>query len=144
MSDEREKRERNVEDFTRKLHSQTSDLRFLSTQYAHQVELEKKRADTCHNKVEDVFGRIGMVNNEGTAKSKTGNTDKIFQRLQKIDIETGLEPLDKKPVYFSPPDPAVADMVRLTQGRIENLEVENKQVKSRATSLENDVSRLLT
>lgn len=87
MTDERDKRDRNTETYTRQLVSQTADLRFLSTQYAFQVESEKKRAEASNAKVEDVFARIGMITD---APGKVSKTEKIFQRLQKIDIETGL------------------------------------------------------
>lgn len=120
------------------LASQASDLRFLSTQYAHQVEVEKKRADTAQNKVENVFARIGMVHDQQPSTQQ--RAEKIFQRLQKIDIETGLEPLVNPPIYFRPPDPATADIMRLSNARIENLEKSNQIAVSRSTATERDVN----
>lgn len=115
LQDEREKKDRATETYTRQLQTQNADLRFLSTQYSHQLESEKKRADSNFLKVEDMFVKIGMINDAGRG-TQQNKTNRIFQRLQKIDIETGLEPLENQPVYFQPPDPAVADIVRLTQG----------------------------
>jgi hypothetical protein len=85
--DNREKKDRATEIYTRQLASQSADLRFLSTQYSHQIETEKKRADVSNSKVEDLFGKIGVISETSKQPNKT---TKIFQRLQKIDIETGL------------------------------------------------------
>lgn len=90
MSDERDKRERAIERNAHNLKSHASDLQFLSTQYAHKVDHEKKRADMTVSKVQDLFGRIGMAQDQPSGKAAKGNAEKIFQRLQKIDIETGL------------------------------------------------------
>ena len=138
LTDEQDKQGRSTDNRIRQLESNNSDLRFLNSQFSHQVEQEKKRADAAHNKAEEVFGRIGLVQ-ESAGKNASSRAEKIFQRLQKIDIETGLEPLDKAPVYFTPPDPVIGDAVRLAQGRIESLEKQIHESQAREIDLNNDL-----
>jgi hypothetical protein len=135
MADESAKTKSSTELYTRQLESQLSDLKFLISQYSHQVDAEKKKTEHSLVKVQDVFGRLS---NEQRTKP-----EKIFQKLQKIDLETGLEPLLKPPLFFAPPDPAISDIVRLAQSRIDTLETENRGLINRESELQNDVCYFL-
>ncbi|KAL5033378.1 hypothetical protein BDV3_000368 [Batrachochytrium dendrobatidis] len=146
MADERDARAKRAADNIRKADSQTADLRFMSCQYQARVVEEQRKVEDARTKVESVFGRIGLTQSaklgQGGGKSK-GNetkTEKMFQRLQKIDIETGLEPLDTTTVAaFARPDPVIGDMVRLAEGQISALQESNKEMQSKNLDLENEI-----
>nr|KAJ3420272.1 v-type proton ATPase 16 kDa proteolipid subunit 2 [Polyrhizophydium stewartii] len=143
LADERDARERRTATNARNLETQMADMRFMASQYAHRVEEEQRRAEETRNKVEEVLGRIGVVQSVPAGKpassSAAAKAEKMFQRLQKIDIETGLEPLDSVPVYFSPPDPAIGDMLKLAEGQIESLTKATKELEAKNTDLENEI-----
>ncbi|KAL2915535.1 hypothetical protein HK105_204937 [Polyrhizophydium stewartii] len=143
LADERDARERRTATNARNLETQMADMRFMASQYAHRVEEEQRRAEETRNKVEEVLGRIGVVQSVPAGKpassSEAAKAEKMFQRLQKIDIETGLEPLDSVPVYFSPPDPAIGDMLKLAEGQIESLTKATKELEAKNTDLENEI-----
>eukprot|EP00842_Homolaphlyctis_polyrhiza_P003827 jgi/Hompol1/4445/HPOL_000207-RA len=128
--------------------SMMADLKFMVSQYALRVETEQQRSEDARAKVEAVLSRVGVVQNVAAGKTSNPNVnpnahinkaDKMFQRLQKIDIETGLEPLESVPTYFSPPDPVVADMVRLAEGQIETLIKVKSEMEAKNTDLENEI-----
>ncbi|KAH6564305.1 hypothetical protein BASA83_011775 [Batrachochytrium salamandrivorans] len=146
MADERDVSSKRTTDAARLVDSQTADLRFMASQYQHRVVEEQRKLEDTRAKVEGVLGRIGRAPGVKATNrtSKTSNTmsttEKMFQRLQKIDIETGLEPID--PSYmtcFVPPDPVIGDMVRLAEGQIESLTQANKEIQSKNTDLENEL-----
>lgn len=89
LADEREARERRSQQAGRKLESQTADLRFMATQYAKRVEIEQKRADEARDRAEQLMSKLGLFQSLKGEKN-VATADKLFQRLQKIDVETGL------------------------------------------------------
>ena len=97
----------------RRLESQVADLRFMASQYAHRVEIEQKRVEESRQKAEEALAKLGLFNNAAAAaagqkgrskrtngvgksgsgkpgQNAAGQVDQLYQRLQKIDIETGL------------------------------------------------------
>ena len=142
LADERESKERETQQTTRKLESRTSDLRFMATQYSKRIELEQKRADEARDRAEQVMSKLGLFQQMKSSDASSLNADKMFARLQKIDVETGLEPLQQTPSYFTPPDPAIADMLRLAQGRIEQLEESKKNFELLESDFQNESSLL--
>ena len=85
---------------------------------------------------------------KGGDKAKLSNAEKMFAKLQKIDIETGLgiqiidlfeiEPLEHNPVYFAAPDPAISDMLKLAEGKIDSLQQTKKDLEARIYDMENE------
>lgn len=72
-------------------------------------------------------------------KPSTQKTDVLFQKLQKIDLETGLEPLAPPFPKFVPPDPVVCDMVKLSEARIELMDKTIDDLSSKNKDLENEI-----
>ncbi|KAJ3033382.1 hypothetical protein HK097_004862, partial [Rhizophlyctis rosea] len=68
-----------------------------------------------------------------------GQVDQLFQKLQKIDVETGLEPLAHPTVHFTRPDPAVADLIRLAEAKINDVEKANQDFATKNIDLENQL-----
>ncbi|TPX64074.1 hypothetical protein SpCBS45565_g06173 [Spizellomyces sp. 'palustris'] len=151
LADERDAREKRTAQAARRFESQTADLRFVASQYAHRVEVEQQRVEEARAKTEEALAKLGLfekaiaeskVNAKSTGKGKgdaAARAEKLFQRLQKIDIETGLEPLQNPPVHFPPPDPLIADMVKLAEGRIENLGKAMDLLSAKNLDLENEL-----
>ena len=89
MADEKEARERRAQVYAKKLEAQTSDLRFMTTQYAVRLEQEQKRADESRDRAEQLLSKLGLFQQMKGDKA-TVTAESLFQRLQKIDVETGL------------------------------------------------------
>ena len=102
LADEKDARERRMQQQVRKSESEGSDMRFMLGQYSEKVREEQKKGEEERARVEEAFARIGLfggggagtgkplIHGTGTANSKKNKETKLFQRIQKIDIETGL------------------------------------------------------
>lgn len=86
--DEKEEIERKSQLAAKKLEAQTADLRFMNGQYAKRVEAEQAKVDQARERVEQFMAKVGVFPLKSSDKKP--DQDKMFQRLQKIDIETGL------------------------------------------------------
>lgn len=88
IADEKEEIERKSHIAAKKLEAQTADLRFMTSQYAKRVEAEQAKVDQARERSEQLMKKLGVFPlKSGDNKPEA---DKMFQRLQKIDIETGL------------------------------------------------------
>ena len=90
LTDERDIKDRRAQQAARKLEAQTADLRFMASQYAKRVESEQKKADEARDRAEEIMGKLGLFQQSKNTKGKAASAEKMFQKLQKIDIETGL------------------------------------------------------
>ncbi|KAJ1569318.1 hypothetical protein HK096_003479, partial [Nowakowskiella sp. JEL0078] len=142
MAEERDLRERKVQHSIRRHEAEMSDLRFMNTQYSNRIENEQRKVDAERKRVEDLITRqggvIGSKDSLIDERGKNIKTEKIFQRLQKIEIETGLEPLKDKP-KTQVPDPMFFDILKLSESRIEQLEKSNQDFKALNIDLENEI-----
>ncbi|KAJ3175827.1 hypothetical protein HDU87_005655 [Geranomyces variabilis] len=135
LADERDEASRRTQQSTRRLESQTADLRFVASQYAHRVESEQKKVEHARRKAEDALAKMGLFEksvNDAHHRAKAQGDDnvaaraeKLFQRLQKIDIKTGLEP-QTVVGEVGRPEPIAIDMVKLAEGRVVELEKKNE------------------
>ena len=89
LADERDAKDSHSDFASRKLESQLSDLRFMVSQYATRVEVEQLRADESRDRAESLMGKLGLFQQMKGEKA-VSTAEKLFQRLQKIDVETGL------------------------------------------------------
>lgn len=87
-ADEKEEIERKSQLAAKKLEAQTADLRFMTGQYAKRVEAEQAKVDQARDRAEQLMTKLGVFPLKGV--DKKSEHDKMFERLQKIDIETGL------------------------------------------------------
>ncbi|KAJ1560903.1 hypothetical protein HK405_005560, partial [Cladochytrium tenue] len=92
MADERDSRERRAVQLARRTEAETAELRFTVAQYSMQLEQEQNRGQVERQRVEEAFAKMGMFSTGATSKTKSKKTKefKLFEKLQKIDIETGL------------------------------------------------------
>ncbi len=61
----------------------------MVSQYAKRVELEQRRADEARDRAEALMAKLGLFQQMKGEKA-VSTAEKLFQRLQKIDVETGL------------------------------------------------------
>ncbi len=47
--------------------------------------------------------------------------------------------MQHNPIYFTAPDPVIADMVQLAEARIDNLEVKNSNLEAQIKDMESEV-----
>lgn len=140
IADAKEEIERKSQMAAKKLEAQTADLRFMTGQYSKRVEAEQAKVDQARDRVEQFMTKLGVFPIK--AADKKSEPDKMFQRLQKIDIETGLEPLQQNPIYFTAPDPVIADMIQLSEARIENLESSISNLEAKIKDMESEAVSL--
>ncbi len=88
IADEKEEIERKSHLAAKKLEAQTADLRFMTTQYAKRVEAEQAKVDQARDRADVLMTKLGVFPIK--SGEKKAEADKMFERLQKIDIETGL------------------------------------------------------
>ncbi|KAI8819353.1 uncharacterized protein EV422DRAFT_109288 [Fimicolochytrium jonesii] len=160
---------------TRRLETQSADLRFVASQYAHRVEAEQKKVETVKRKAEEVFIKFGVFKErtgdgdvtfdvsgtdgrvkprprattapvpKGHAPPNEQTAEEVYERIQKFDIETGLEPQDNDAAHipaFPYPDPVVADLVALSEKRIQALLKEMELVSAKNGELETELDVL--
>ncbi|KAI8906492.1 hypothetical protein DFJ77DRAFT_190419 [Powellomyces hirtus] len=154
LADERDARERRAAQSTRRLESQTADLRFVASQYAHRVESEQKKVEQARRKAEEALAKMGLFEKsvsdaklKAKAKGKdapgqadvAARAEKLFQRLQKIDIETGLEPQQPTGAVHPPPEPVTVDVVALAESRVAELQKKNDVLVAKNMELETEV-----
>ncbi|KAJ3019184.1 hypothetical protein HKX48_002318 [Thoreauomyces humboldtii] len=150
LADERDAKERRTAQAARRLESQTADLRFVASQYAHRVESEQKRVEQARRKAEEALAKMGLFEKSvsdakakvrGKAADANLRAEKLFQRLQKIDIETGLEPMASVPGSVRPtiPDPVTVDVVALAEKRVSDLQIGNDVLSAKNADLETEV-----
>ena len=88
MADEKDSIDKKSQIAAKKLEAQAADLRFMTGQYAKRVEAEQAKVDQARERAEQLMTKLGVF--PMNAIEKKPDSDKMFQRLQKIDIETGL------------------------------------------------------
>lgn len=75
-------------------------------------------------------------------------SNRLLQHIQKIDIETGLEPVDYSRMPTSAkvtaPDPHIGDLLKLSEVKMQQLEKENKQLGTKNTDLVGEVCNVST
>ncbi|KAJ3237458.1 hypothetical protein HDU78_004081, partial [Chytriomyces hyalinus] len=106
------------------------------------MKAEMAKAEEDRTVAETRFAQLGLLEtpNAGRGSKKSNLTAaKVMDKLQKIDLETGLEPLDHQISSFTRPDPEVVDAILLAQGRIESLEKSNTELANQNTDLQNEI-----
>ncbi len=113
------------------------------------MERERDLSRSQVKKVEELGEKIGILssssaNNNNSLKSTSKNSkEKVFERMQKIDLETGLAPLTRERPYFPPPNPEMIDLVLLAQTQSQRQLILFTQERARASSLQEEITTLL-
>ncbi|KXS21394.1 hypothetical protein M427DRAFT_318450 [Gonapodya prolifera JEL478] len=143
-ADTRDLREKETLKLVRKLETELADARFMNTQYLQKISVEQQRADRERTKVEELLAKMGYFERPD-AKGPVrvpAKREKIFQRLQNIDLETGLEPMKPGTGPLTQPEPVSADIVAMHEARVEALEKDLRDVRMRNEDLESEVETL--
>ncbi|TPX46008.1 hypothetical protein SeMB42_g03840 [Synchytrium endobioticum] len=131
----------------RRIESEREDLKFMVSQHQHRAEMEMKKAEAERTKVADMLIKQGIVQDgthkkDGGSRKVTKAAEKLFSQLQKIDLETGLEPLHNAPIPFLGPDPVIADALRMAEARVEQLSKMKDDLTAKNIDLDNQVQLL--
>ncbi|KAI9329162.1 hypothetical protein BDR26DRAFT_939468 [Obelidium mucronatum] len=128
----------------RKAATEAAELKFMAVQYSQKLSAEQRRNQEDRDKAEQNFKLMGLFD-EGKHPTKNSNASKkaqaatLFERLQKIDIETGLEPFANPSPAFVPPEPVIIDALKIAQGRVDQLEKITVDLSNQNTDLENEI-----
>ncbi|KAJ3027259.1 UNVERIFIED_CONTAM: hypothetical protein HDU68_004174 [Siphonaria sp. JEL0065] len=142
LSDDRDARDRRVANAARKAATEAAELKFMAAQYSQKLSAEQRRSQEDREKAEANFAKMGLFDeSKQTSKlnSKKAQAATLFERLQKIDIDTGLEPFANPSLAFVPPEPIVVDALKITQGRVDQLEKMTVDLSNQNTDLENEI-----
>jgi chromosome segregation ATPase len=139
MADQRDLVQRQTKQTIKKLESQLTEMKFVHSQLQQRVVETQEEKSKLRWEMEDL---LRIQNGESQKKKKW------FQRVPKIDLETGLAPLDHPTVFFSPPHPVHVDVLALQDQKEKELEqkIREQQVlvgelQSRIHVLEDQVSK---
>jgi chromosome segregation ATPase len=139
MADQRDLVQRQTKSTVKKLESQLSEMKFVHSQLEQRVLESHQEKSKLQWHMEEVL----RLQSHEPAKKK-----KFFQRVPKIDLETGLSPLDHPVVFFTPPNPIHVDLLALQDQKEKELDqkIREQQVlvgelQSRIHVLEDQVSK---
>ncbi|TPX37474.1 hypothetical protein SmJEL517_g00561 [Synchytrium microbalum] len=132
----------------RRLESEREDLKFMVSQHMHRAEMEMKKAETERAKVAEMLLKQGVIQDgnskiSGGRKQPSKAAERLFSQIQKIDLETGLEPLQNPSTAFLGPDPVIADALRMAEARAEQLSKIKDDLSSKNIDLENQACHSL-
>ncbi|KAJ3136723.1 hypothetical protein HK100_001477 [Physocladia obscura] len=157
LSDDRDARDKRAAQTARNAAIEISELKFMVAQYSQKLAGEQRRGEEERAKAEEAFQKMGLFSTSAvTAKNsasiefnvkmdkKKRDVNSLFERLQKIDLDTGLaistEPMTgSSSQNFNPPPPVAIDALRITQARVEQLETTLNEVSNQNADLENEI-----
>ncbi|KAJ3283978.1 hypothetical protein HDU79_008621 [Rhizoclosmatium sp. JEL0117] len=147
MSDDRDARDRKAADQLRRAKLEQDDLKFMAAQYAQKLSAEQKRNAEDREKAEQTMAKLGLFDTSlGNSSKKLGSLDAkkkqqetLLERLQKIDIDTGLEPLAHPSPAFTPPEPITINALQITQSRVDQLEKTVSELSNQNADLESQL-----
>lgn len=127
----------------RKLEHENADLRFLNTQYIHRLRSLEKESRQKDNKILELQEK----NFQAVVQTPGGNKHTIPYRRQRLDIDEMLpessstqRTLSQQLPYVN--DPYIIDIVKVTEDRIAELEIELQQQKKYTDEIETNMANL--
>ncbi|KAJ3200066.1 hypothetical protein HDU82_009212, partial [Entophlyctis luteolus] len=97
LCDDRDARDRRAEQAARNASTEIADLKFIISQYGQKLAAEQRRGEEDRAKAEEAFSKMGLFatanatsQNKAKKNASKDASSALFERLQKIDIETGL------------------------------------------------------
>ncbi|CAF1216613.1 unnamed protein product [Adineta steineri] len=143
----REQLDHHVKDFKsqlRKLEHENADLRFLNTQYIHRLRSLEKESRQKDNKILELQEK----NFQAVVQTPGGNKHTIPFRRQRLDIDEMLPESSSSTQRTSAQqlpyvnDPYIIDIVKVTEDRIAELELELQQQKQYVDEVETKMANL--
>lgn len=126
----------------RKLEHENADLRFLNTQYIHRLRSLEKESRQKDNKILELQEK----NFQAVVQTPGGNKHTIPFRRQRLDIDEMLpESTDHRTLAQQLPyvnDPYIIDIVKVTEDRVAELELELQQQKNYTDEIETKLANL--
>ena len=111
---------KDLRDKVRQLEHENADLKFLNSQYVHKVRALEKDLQSRTDKIHELQEK----NLQAVVETPGGRSKKIPARRQRMDIEKLVKPSvsDASSISREPEDPYVADLLKVADEKIENLE----------------------
>jgi len=126
----------------RKLEHENADLRFLNTQYIHRLRSLEKESRQKDNKILELQEK----NFQAVVQTPGGNKHTIPFRRQRLDIDEMLpESSSQRTLAQQLPyvnDPYIIDIVKVTEDRVAELELELQQQKKYTDEVETKLTNL--
>ena len=123
----------------RKLEHENADLRFLNTQYIHRLRSLEKESRQKDNKILELQEK----NFQAVVQTPGGNKHTIPFRRQRLDIDEMLpESSEQRTQLPYVNDPYIIDIVKVTEDRVAELELELQQQKKYADEIETKLANL--
>ncbi|KAJ3063778.1 hypothetical protein HDU98_000438 [Podochytrium sp. JEL0797] len=142
-NDDKDASQRRAESALRSAAAESADLKFMAAQYAQKLAAEQARGREERDLAEKVlFADVptNSTNKKSTKKSLGSTPHAILERLQTIDLETGLEPLDTPfSTTFTPPTPIQIDTLALTTAKLESVERVCESLRNQNADLEVEI-----
>ncbi|CAF2954853.1 unnamed protein product [Rotaria sp. Silwood2] len=142
----REQLDHHVKEFKsqlRKLEHENADLRFLNTQYIHRLRSLEKESRQKDNKILELQEK----NFQAVVQTPGGNKHTIPFRRQRLDIDEMLpeSSSSQRTIAQQLPyvdDPYIIDIVKVTEDRVAELELELQQQKKYTDEVETKMANL--
>ncbi|UJR10612.1 hypothetical protein I4U23_014809 [Adineta vaga] len=127
----------------RKLEHENADLRFLNTQYIHRLRSLEKESRQKDNKILELQEK----NFQAVVQTPGGNKHTIPFRRQRLDIDEMLPESSSSQRTFNHQlpyvnDPYIIDIVKVTEDRVAELELEIQQQKQHTDEVETKMANL--
>ncbi|XP_003798848.1 centrosomal protein of 135 kDa [Otolemur garnettii] len=115
---------------------ETSDLKFLNTQYVHKLKLLEKESKAKNEKIQ----QLQEKNLQAVVQTPGGKKRSIAFRRQRMQIDEPVPPseVSSYPVP-QPEDPYIADLLQVADNRIQELQQEVHQLQEKLAVMENGV-----
>ncbi|KAJ3396651.1 hypothetical protein HDU92_002277 [Lobulomyces angularis] len=134
-------RDRRNQQLSKKQQDEYEDLKFVNSQLRQTIVNEKEKHEKFREKIEETLTRQGIITEKPKKNKPPLFNSQALQKLQKIDIETGLEKMDDI-IDFPEITPIVCDLVKLSEQKVEMVEKDLFSLKNQNSSLENELSLL--
>jgi hypothetical protein len=144
-ADMRDEFERKSQMAVRRLQNDLTDVKFINRQLMAKIEKDQQRSEAERFRMEQVLQMVGFAASkevDGTfLKGKIKAPAKAIDQIQRIDIETGLEPMENELALPRLPisDPQSADMLRIAEAKIEHLSDSQKSLLTKNSDLQSEV-----
>jgi len=139
--DNKSELEKKLQELKRKYENEIKDIKFILSQYRYKLNEEQKKNEAEKIRVEEILKKSGILLTTGDVRNVTKiptNDDRLYSRLQTIDIETGLDKMKESRDIYPKPDPVIYDTLEQAKEIINNLEktVENFKLKNKNFEVE--------
>lgn len=133
-NEDREQTIKELKNSLRKLEHENADLKFLNTQYVHKVKALEK--DSSEKTIR--ISELQEKNLHAVVETPGGRKKQIPTRRQRMDIKNTLfnSKQSSKSAVVGSPDPYVADLLKVADGRLEEMDIKIKELENEREAMD--------